>query len=656
MAEVGSAFVSILPSAKGFGSKLSSEVGGEVDGAGKKVGSRFGSALKVGAFAAVGGALLAGKFVKDSVASLQRIEKINTQTATVIKSTGGAANVSAGHVERLAGRMENLTAMEAESVQEGANLLLTFTNIQNEVGKGNKIFDRATTSLVDMSTAMGTDPKNAAIQLGKALNDPIKGVTSLGRAGVQFTEGQKEQIKTLVESGNTMKAQKIILAELETQFGGSGEAFAKTTQGKIELAKHAIGTLGETLTAGLLPILGNLASGLSTTLNAISANVGPVFARIAAVVGPVFGQVRAAVQGVIASFGGGGGGLMAAFQQVGAFITSSVVPAFMGIVAAVRGFVAVALPIVQQFVAGMRARIEPMLPLIKQVFTQIGSVVTGAMNLVKTVIQAATAIIKAVWSRWGSDIMNAIATIFKNVVTVISGALKVIQGVIKTVTSIIKGDWSGAWDGIKMIVSGVWTAIKGIVSLGINAVKAVLSGAAGVLKAAMAAAWDAVKSAVSNGIDNAVAAARSLPGRIVSALGSLGSLLFSKGAELIQGLINGIMSKLGAVGDAIGNVAGKIKGFLPGSPVKEGPLKSWNNGAAGKRLVSMLAEGMDAGGPLLTAASTRMASRVASPAVSHGNVSRGASLADLAAEMQAVRATLERMPKAYQLGARQGAF
>jgi hypothetical protein len=62
--------------------------------------------------------------------------------------------------------------------------------------------------------------------VGKALNDPIKGVTALGRAGVQFTAQQKEQIAALVESGDVAGAQTIILQELETQFGGAAEAAA----------------------------------------------------------------------------------------------------------------------------------------------------------------------------------------------------------------------------------------------------------------------------------------------------------------------------------------------------------------------------------------------------------------------------------------------
>src|SRR5258708_1908746 len=72
-------------------------------------------------------------------------------------------------------------------------------------------------------------------QLVKALNDPIHGVTSLMRVGVTFTAQQKEQIKTLVDTGHTMDAQKVILAELTKEFGGSAAAQA-TASDKAKVA------------------------------------------------------------------------------------------------------------------------------------------------------------------------------------------------------------------------------------------------------------------------------------------------------------------------------------------------------------------------------------------------------------------------------------
>jgi hypothetical protein len=175
--------------------------------------------------------------------------KISRLTEAAIASTGGAAGVTSKQVGDLATAISNKTGADDEAVQSGANLLLTFTKVRNETGKGNDVFNQATLAATDMAAALGTDTKAAALQLGKALNDPIKGVGALSRAGVSFTAQQKEQIRTLVESGDTLNAQKIILGELGTQFGGAAKAAADP----LSRLKVTAGNLGETLGTKLLP-------------------------------------------------------------------------------------------------------------------------------------------------------------------------------------------------------------------------------------------------------------------------------------------------------------------------------------------------------------------------------------------------------------------
>lgn len=185
---------------------------------------------------------------KLGASELIEAEKQMAQTQARLRSTGGAANVTADQVRTLAERVQDLSGMDAEAVQEGQNLLLTFTNVRNEVGRGNDIFSRSTGIMADMSVALGSDLPSAAVMLGKALNDPIAGVTALRKAGVQLTQAQRDQIKAFVESGDILSAQKVILAELETQVGGSAEALGNTTQGKLDKAARA----WEDFTAGVV--------------------------------------------------------------------------------------------------------------------------------------------------------------------------------------------------------------------------------------------------------------------------------------------------------------------------------------------------------------------------------------------------------------------
>jgi hypothetical protein len=181
-------------------------------------------------------------------------EQVASQTAAVLKSTGEAAGLSADDISGYASSLSKLTPFEDEAIQSAENLLLTFTNI------GKDVFPDATETVLNMSQALGQDLKSSSVQLGKALNDPIKGITALSRVGVSFTDEQKEQIKTLQESGDMMGAQKVILAELEKEFGGAAKAAGQTFGGQMVILQTAIGNVAEAIGGPLVKGLSSLAT------------------------------------------------------------------------------------------------------------------------------------------------------------------------------------------------------------------------------------------------------------------------------------------------------------------------------------------------------------------------------------------------------------
>ncbi|MGE0138662.1 MAG: phage tail length tape measure family protein [Ilumatobacteraceae bacterium] len=244
---VGTVYADVKPDASGFGKKLGEDIGDDVE---KNKGLFGGIGGKVAGL--IGGAFAAEKVFsigKAAFGAAEESAKIGKQTEAVIKSTGGAAQVSADQIGNLSEAISKKTGVDDEAIQSGANLLLTFTNIKNGVAAGDKVFDRATKTLVDMGAALGTDVSSSAVQLGKALNDPIAGISALSRVGVTFTDEQKDQIKTMVEVGNVAGAQGLILDELGKEFGGSAEAQATAS----DKAKVAIGNLQESVGGLLVP-------------------------------------------------------------------------------------------------------------------------------------------------------------------------------------------------------------------------------------------------------------------------------------------------------------------------------------------------------------------------------------------------------------------
>jgi len=225
----------------------------------------------------------------DSEAQARESINAEKQLNAVLKSTGGAAGMSAQELKDLAGSLQKVTNFGDDATIQGESLLLTFTRI------GKDVFPRATETMLDMSQSLGQDMKSSAIQLGKALNDPIAGVSALSRVGVSFTEQQKEQIKVLQESGDMMGAQTIILDELAKEFGGSARAMADPTiqmanafgdlkevvggvivRFKNEFAEKALPLIGTaiTKTTELIKGLTEGGWGLSETLTFLAANLG----------------------------------------------------------------------------------------------------------------------------------------------------------------------------------------------------------------------------------------------------------------------------------------------------------------------------------------------------------------------------------------------
>lgn len=278
--------------------KGADQLGGRVGRASQAVGRALKTAAVVGTASLVGG-LVVG--LKKSVDAFAEAEGIAKQTETVLKSTGMAAKVTADQVSGLATSISRKSGIDDEAIQSAENMLLTFTKVRNEVGAGNQIFTRATQTVADFSVRFKKDLGGSAILVGKALNDPIKGVSALSRAGVQFTKQQKDQIKTLIDSGNVLGAQKIVLKELETQTKGAATAAGETFTGKINKAKVAVGNLGEAIGGRLAPIIADGAGKLAGFVDKLATSDRP--AQFFETIGDAAGKARDAIGGVFDSIG-----------------------------------------------------------------------------------------------------------------------------------------------------------------------------------------------------------------------------------------------------------------------------------------------------------------------------------------------------------------
>jgi len=144
-------------------------------------------------------------------------------TEALLKATGNAAGVTALQLEDEARAIALNTLASVDGIRQAQNIFLTFNRVQGDVRADAVALSQ------DLAQVFGGTAASQATQLGKALQDPIKGITALTRVGVTFTEQQKEQIKTLQDSGDILSAQGIILDELKGQVGGVAAAVSSGT-------------------------------------------------------------------------------------------------------------------------------------------------------------------------------------------------------------------------------------------------------------------------------------------------------------------------------------------------------------------------------------------------------------------------------------------
>ncbi len=298
MAEQAYAYVTLIPVAKGFQQAVAKEMGG-VGSVGEKAGRDVGGGMSKGFGKGIAGvaALVAGafsvraltNFAKESILAAEAVSTANARIDAVAKATGvfgTETDAVTKRVQEFAKAQEMRIAVDDTVIKGVQAQLLTFKELSSSAGETGGVFDRVTLAAFDMAQVVGTADGNA-IALGKALEDPTKGLTALARGGTVFTEQQKEQIKTLQESGDLLGAQELILAEVESQYGGLAEASADASD-KLNLA---FGNIKEAVGDQLLPIFADLVDQLLPVIDEVIPVLGQTIEALSPVIKDLAGQL-----------------------------------------------------------------------------------------------------------------------------------------------------------------------------------------------------------------------------------------------------------------------------------------------------------------------------------------------------------------------------
>jgi hypothetical protein len=209
-----------------------------------------------------------GGFMLNAAKGAEDARIANQKLGNVLDSMGFAT--ATDRVAAYAESLEKTIAVDADVIKATQTKLATFSNLTKTVNTAGGAFDRATKAALDMASAGFGTAEGNAVQLGKALQNPIKGITALAKSGIDFTNQEKEKIRTLVESNKLLEAQDIILAAIEKQVGGTAEESASS----FDKMKFALAGVADTFGDMLLPVIDALAPKLQAFALWAQANPG----------------------------------------------------------------------------------------------------------------------------------------------------------------------------------------------------------------------------------------------------------------------------------------------------------------------------------------------------------------------------------------------
>lgn len=375
------------------------------------------------------------------------------------------------------------------------------------------------------------------------------------------------------------------------------------TQLAMQNMKLALHDLGEVIAKTVGPIVLELANKFKAVMehfNGLDSGTKKLIVTIAGIVaaiGPAlivigklytgFGSVVGIVGKVVGLFSGGGG-LVAA----------------LGAITGPVGIVVAAVGALVAIFATLFATNEDFRNKVGEIWSQIQQIFSSVLEQIKGIIQGFIDVANAIWKNFGSEIMAVVSAAFDFIKTYIDSAMKVVKDVIDVVMGLINGDWERVWNGLKNLVSdvlngimniigswqqlvqkafellgsvlgNVWTAIKGVALQAWEGIKTSVLGIVENIKTGVINGFNNLKSGVTTTVGNVATAIKNGLGKAVDYVKGLPSKFLGWGKDMIQGLINGIKSKIGAVADAVSSVANRVKNFLHFSRPDEGPLRDY---------------------------------------------------------------------------------
>lgn len=238
------------------------------------------------------------------------------------------------------------------------------------------------------------------------------------------------------------------------------------------------------------------------------------------------------------------------------------------------------------------------------IWNGIKNLLSTVWNIIKSVATVVFNALSAFWNTWGGTIMTYFQGVWNTIKAVFSAALDVLVDLFAVFSSLFAGDWAGLWESVKQLGSDVWNGILNIISTILTSIWNVLSSIWstiwGFILETLTNIWNGITSTFTNILNSITETVGNIKNSIVEGfqaaidwITSLPAQALQWGADIIQGIVDGITGAVGKVGEAVAGVADKIKSFLGFSEPEDGPLSDFHTYMPD--MMQLMAEGIQKG-------------------------------------------------------------
>lgn len=595
-AEIAKAWVTIIPSAKGMGKGIESELGGIGETGGKKASKGFlggmggviGGVGKValGAVGIVGGAI-AGMAIAGGVSRALNIEDAQAKLSGLghsAKAVEGIMNNASASVKGTAFGLGDAAAVAAGAVAAGV--------------KPGQDLERTLKLMGDGATIAGsTMGEMGAIFNKVASSDMVQGdvLAQLGDRGIPILQLLGDEMgKSSAEVKKMASAGKIDFATfqnaMEKGMGGAALKSGETFKGSLANTKAALSRIGETV---VVPFLGLMQQGMGAVIPVLDsintalkplmasfgawlgsvmpplidglksafASLGPVFAAIGTVVGPIFTEIGGGITAMIAAFKDGeddvtSSGLSGVFESIGVVARNvadvvatgweTLGPSIMALIPQILELVSSISPLGLIF-----QMVAPFLPMIAEMLMQIMGAAAQLLGVLIPLVQSIISQLMPVF-------MELVASILPPVIAIVGMLVAAIGPLISILGPIL----TGVINALMPVVITVFGLIQTVITTVLGVVQGIIGAFTSALSGDWSAFWDSIFSIYSTILGGIATFAAQffgeLPGKILGALGDLGGLLLGAGGQIMKGLLDGLLAGFGKVKDFVGGIGSWI--------------------------------------------------------------------------------------------------